>query len=99
MNNFASAGLKIDRHHKDPQDVLVNHRYLRLLLDTAGGPEVVITRQRSDPAHACQGCRTLSAEGQMHLCVQSNPLDGVEAHQASDAAWRRNYPPVADLSD
>ena len=86
-------------HSDDRDDVLIDCRYLDLLFRVVEDPEVEMG-VRVGP-----GARMPRLPALYHMkksgARQSSPTppDSLDEPQNSDAAWRRNFAPVAELAD
>ena len=98
---LAERGLMLQSSPRDSQDVLLDYRFIELLLSSAQDPEVAIGSFAEGvrvwgptPASASslQGQKEMAAPG------TSDPLLHMEGGETGEYAWRNNYPAVATLS-
>ena len=88
---------------RDRQNVLLDYRFLELLLSAASDPEVAIG-SFAEGVRVGPGVRLprlpalYKAKKRWRLPEQSDPLLHMEKGETSTYAWRNNYPAVASLS-
>ena len=96
-------GLQIKTSTEDSPDVLLDYRFLEILLAAAHDPDVSIgsfaSGVRVGPGVRLPRLPALyKAKKRWSLPEQSDPVAYLEEVQATDQTWRRNYPAVATLS-
>ena len=94
-------GLKLRTSERDRQDVLLDYRFIELLLVAARDPEVAIGSfaegVRVGPEVRLPRLPALY-KAMKKLPEQSDPLLHMENGETGEHAWRNNYPAVASLS-
>ena len=96
-------GINIKTSMADLQDVLLDYRFLEMLLAASQDPDVTVGAfaegVRVGPAVQLLRLPALhKAKKKRSVPEQSDPLLHLEESQAGEQAWRRNYPAVATLS-
>ena len=100
---LAERGLMLQSSPRDSQDVLLDYRFIELLLSSAQDPEVAIG-SFAEGVRVGPGVRLprlpalYKAKKKWRLPEQSDPLLHMEGGETGEYAWRNNYPAVATLS-
>ena len=100
---LAERGQMLQSSPRDSQDVLLDNRFIELLLSSAQDPEVSIG-SFAEGVRVGPGVRLprlpalYKAKKKWRLPEQSDPLLHTEGGETGEYAWRNNYPAVATLS-
>ena len=103
VTGLKEYGLELRTSERDRQDVLLDYRFIELLLVAARDPEVAIG-SFAEGVRVGPGVRLprlpalYKAKKKWRLPEQSDPLLHMEKGETGEHAWRNNYPAVASLS-